>query len=113
MSPSIPQSPTLEGLPKQFVGALRTLFDILDDKGSGFVKFTGESVVNVYIVITTPAWFYEVNMFYIMFQKLRNVGKTMEQRVCQKALSKAFVKWHLPMGYYHLKGFVLGWKYVF
>jgi hypothetical protein len=42
MSPSIPQSPTLEGLPKQFVAALRTLFDILDDKGSGFVKFTGK-----------------------------------------------------------------------
>ncbi|CAB0007594.1 unnamed protein product [Nesidiocoris tenuis] len=37
---NIHQSPTLEGLPKQFVGALRTLFDILDEKAVGFVKLT-------------------------------------------------------------------------
>ncbi|XP_039286493.1 suppressor APC domain-containing protein 2 [Nilaparvata lugens] len=29
----------LEGLPKQFVHAMRTLFDIMDDKGYGFVEF--------------------------------------------------------------------------
>lgn len=40
MSPTLHQSPTLEGLPKQFVAALRTLFDILDEKGIGFVKFS-------------------------------------------------------------------------
>ncbi|KAG8263362.1 negative regulation of protein localization to cell cortex [Homalodisca vitripennis] len=34
------QSATLDGLPKPFVGALRTLFDIMDDKGAGFVKFS-------------------------------------------------------------------------
>ncbi|KAL1117243.1 hypothetical protein AAG570_004569, partial [Ranatra chinensis] len=33
-------SATLDGLPKQFVAALRTLFDILDDKASGYVKFS-------------------------------------------------------------------------
>ncbi|CAH1394542.1 unnamed protein product [Nezara viridula] len=40
MTPTVHQSPTLEGLPKQFVAALRTLFDILDEKGIGFVKLT-------------------------------------------------------------------------
>ncbi|XP_059488009.1 suppressor APC domain-containing protein 2 [Neocloeon triangulifer] len=30
----------LEGLPKQFVHAMRTLFDIMDDKKTGFVRFT-------------------------------------------------------------------------
>ncbi|XP_054274906.1 suppressor APC domain-containing protein 2 [Macrosteles quadrilineatus] len=40
MSPPLPQSATLDGLPKPFVGALRTLFDIMDDKGAGFVKFS-------------------------------------------------------------------------
>ncbi|KAF6202021.1 hypothetical protein GE061_004417 [Apolygus lucorum] len=40
IQPNIHQSPTLEGLPKQFVGALRTLFDILDEKAVGYVKFT-------------------------------------------------------------------------
>ncbi|RZF32372.1 hypothetical protein LSTR_LSTR001836 [Laodelphax striatellus] len=30
---------SLEGLPKQFVHAMRTLFDIMDDKGYGFVEF--------------------------------------------------------------------------
>jgi len=39
MSPPIQQSPTLDGLPKQFISALRKLFDILDDKSVGVVKF--------------------------------------------------------------------------
>ncbi|XP_065349882.1 suppressor APC domain-containing protein 2 [Cloeon dipterum] len=30
----------LEGLPKQFVHAMRTLFDIMDDKRTGFVRFS-------------------------------------------------------------------------
>jgi hypothetical protein len=36
-----PQSATLDGLPKQFVVAMRTLFDIMDDKRTGYVKFSG------------------------------------------------------------------------
>ncbi|XP_073975283.1 suppressor APC domain-containing protein 2 [Rhodnius prolixus] len=40
ISQNIQQSSALEGLPKQFVGALRTLFDILDEKAVGFVKLT-------------------------------------------------------------------------
>lgn len=40
MPPTLSQSATLDGLPKQFVGAMRTLFDIMDDKGAGFVKFS-------------------------------------------------------------------------
>ncbi|KAK9499777.1 hypothetical protein O3M35_002749 [Rhynocoris fuscipes] len=40
MPTNIHQSSALEGLPKQFVGALRTLFDILDEKAVGFVKLT-------------------------------------------------------------------------
>lgn len=35
-----PQSATLDGLPKQFVVAMRTLFDIMDDKRTGYVKFS-------------------------------------------------------------------------
>ena len=35
------QPTTLEGLPKQFVQAMRTLFDIMDDKRTGYVKFSG------------------------------------------------------------------------
>ncbi|XP_063910839.1 suppressor APC domain-containing protein 2 [Zophobas morio] len=34
------QSSTLDGLPKQFVSAMRTLFDIMDDKRSGLVNFS-------------------------------------------------------------------------
>ncbi|EFA12609.1 Suppressor APC domain-containing protein 2-like Protein [Tribolium castaneum] len=33
------QSSTLDGLPKQFVAAMRTLFDIMDDKRTGLVNF--------------------------------------------------------------------------
>nr|CAG4649468.1 EOG090X08VB [Scapholeberis mucronata]SVE93714.1 EOG090X08VB [Scapholeberis mucronata] len=33
-------SAALEGLPKQFVTAMKTLFEIMDDKNSGFVKLT-------------------------------------------------------------------------
>ena len=32
-------SAAFEGLPPKFVDALRTLFDILDDQKTGFVKF--------------------------------------------------------------------------
>ncbi|XP_044762036.1 suppressor APC domain-containing protein 2 [Coccinella septempunctata] len=31
---------TLDGLPKQFVSAMRTLFDIMDDKRTGYVNFS-------------------------------------------------------------------------
>lgn len=37
--PSAVPSPTLESLPKQFVTAMRTLFDIMDDKHTGYVNF--------------------------------------------------------------------------
>lgn len=30
-----------EGLPAKFVLSMRTLFDILDDKRTGYVKFSG------------------------------------------------------------------------
>lgn len=39
---SQPQSTTLDGLPKRFVYAMRKLFDIMDDKKTGYVKFSGE-----------------------------------------------------------------------
>lgn len=39
MTASVQQKSTLDGLPKQFVSAMRTLFDLMDDKQSGFVKF--------------------------------------------------------------------------
>lgn len=35
------KSSTLDGLPKSFIHVLRTLFDILDDKKTGLVKFSG------------------------------------------------------------------------
>ncbi|KAJ1525442.1 hypothetical protein ONE63_010254 [Megalurothrips usitatus] len=35
-----PPSTTLDGLPKKFVAAMRTLFDIMDDKRIGYVSFT-------------------------------------------------------------------------
>lgn len=47
MTPTAQTSSTLDGLPKQFVNALRTLFDVLDDKGTGFVKFSGEFLTNL------------------------------------------------------------------
>ncbi|XP_017892312.1 suppressor APC domain-containing protein 2 isoform X1 [Ceratina calcarata] len=34
------QTPGAEGLPKHFVAAMRTLFDIMDDQNTGFVKFS-------------------------------------------------------------------------
>lgn len=34
------QSTTIDSLPKQFVQSMRTLFDIMDDKRTGFVDFT-------------------------------------------------------------------------
>ena len=33
----------LDGLPKQFVAAMKTLFEVMDDKKTGFVKLTGMS----------------------------------------------------------------------
>lgn len=38
-SPSPVQSSTLDSLPKQFVSAMRTLFDIMDDKKAGLINF--------------------------------------------------------------------------
>lgn len=35
----------LDGLPKSFIHILRTLFDILDNKQTGLVKFSGKSMV--------------------------------------------------------------------
>lgn len=32
-------TPTADGLPKYFVAAMRTLFDIMDDQNSGFIKY--------------------------------------------------------------------------
>lgn len=34
-----------EGLPPKFVLSMRTLFDILDDKRTGFVKFSGNFIL--------------------------------------------------------------------
>ena len=34
-------SAALEGLPKQFVSSMKTLFEIMDDRNSGYVKLTG------------------------------------------------------------------------
>lgn len=34
-------SAALEGLPKQFVTSMKTLFEIMDDKNTGYVKFSG------------------------------------------------------------------------
>ncbi|XP_066589718.1 suppressor APC domain-containing protein 2 isoform X2 [Prorops nasuta] len=34
------QSSTSDGMPKNFVSAMRTLFDIMDDQNTGFVKFS-------------------------------------------------------------------------
>lgn len=33
-----------EGLPAKFVLSMRTLFDILDDKRTGYVKFSGNFI---------------------------------------------------------------------
>ncbi|KAK6627237.1 hypothetical protein RUM44_009714 [Polyplax serrata] len=35
-----PQTTTLDGLPKRFVYAMRKLFDLMDDKRTGYVKFS-------------------------------------------------------------------------
>lgn len=37
---SLSLGPTTDNLPKQFVAAMRTLFDIMDDKRSGYVRLT-------------------------------------------------------------------------
>lgn len=34
-------SVALEGLPKTFVSAMKTLFEVMDDSKTGFVKLTG------------------------------------------------------------------------
>lgn len=34
-------SAALDGLPKQFVTAMKTLFEIMDDRNSGYVKLIG------------------------------------------------------------------------
>ncbi|CAH0390784.1 unnamed protein product [Bemisia tabaci] len=40
MPPTFSQNSAVDGLPKQFVIAMRTLFDIMDDKHVGYVKFS-------------------------------------------------------------------------
>nr|CAG4651956.1 EOG090X08VB [Triops cancriformis] len=40
MKPSTTKGSALDGLPKQFVTAMRTLFDLMDDKRTGYVKFS-------------------------------------------------------------------------
>lgn len=39
--PTSVKNSALDGLPKSFIHVLRTLFDILDDKRTGLVKFSG------------------------------------------------------------------------
>ena len=34
------QTSSSDGLPKNFISAMRTLFDIMDDQNTGFVKFS-------------------------------------------------------------------------
>jgi|688.fasta_scaffold425796_2 hypothetical protein len=34
-------SSALDGLPKQFVASMKTLFDVMDDRNTGFVKLIG------------------------------------------------------------------------
>lgn len=36
-----------EGLPAKFVLSMRTLFDILDDKRIGYVKFSGNFIIHI------------------------------------------------------------------
>ena len=40
-------SAALEGLPKQFVVAMKTLFEVMDDRKSGYVKLSGLNVVEL------------------------------------------------------------------
>ena len=37
------QAKPLDALPKVFVDSMRTLFDIMDDKRTGFVHYSGET----------------------------------------------------------------------
>lgn len=39
--PTSVKNSVLDGLPKSFIHVLKTLFDILDDKKTGLVKFSG------------------------------------------------------------------------
>lgn len=54
-------SAALEGLPKQFVTSMKTLFEIMDDKNSGYVKFTG-IVSNINLISFSP----ENSMFHTL-----------------------------------------------
>lgn len=40
-------SAALEGLPKQFVSAMKTLFEVMDDKKSGFVRLSGTKKIKI------------------------------------------------------------------
>lgn len=40
-----------EGLPAKFVLSMRTLFDILDDKRTGYVKFSGKFIFYLFLCI--------------------------------------------------------------
>lgn len=52
-----------EGLPAKFVLSMRTLFDILDDKRTGHVKFSGNFIsLSVYNMK-----YYSIPMFFFLF----------------------------------------------
>lgn len=44
-------SAALEGLPKQFVASMKTLFDVMDDRNSGYVKLTGIHLLTTIICL--------------------------------------------------------------
>lgn len=59
-------SGSLDGLPKQFVLAMRTLFDIMDDKRTGFVRFTGwyfaYKILFCYLILNTFKIMFALNV---------------------------------------------------
>lgn len=54
---SQPQSATLDGLPKRFVTAMRTLFDILDDQKSDCVRFSGNHEPRLFSSVLLVSYF--------------------------------------------------------
>jgi hypothetical protein len=38
-------SAAFDGLPEPFINGLRTLFDVMDDQGTGFVRLAGTSII--------------------------------------------------------------------
>lgn len=74
-----------EGLPAKFVLSMRTLFDILDDKRTGYVKFSGK----FYLFLIRNIFF--LNLVFSI-KKSKRDGKTMVLRVCQKEYWIVFEK---------------------